>query len=240
MPASVPSWLYLPGIAAPGGAYTLPEDEAHYVGRVCRAKPGEPATGTDGEGTVADLELTRVARSVEVAVLGRRFVPRPCVASVLCGTPEGSRADWLVEKLAELGIARLVPLECARANWRGARLDRARKIAVAALRQSRNAWLLEVAEPVTVSDAIAGISGTEARWIADAEAQDRWAPAVIPPASVAAVGPAPGFTAGEREQFAGSGFQPVRLGPARLRTETAAIAWAAGWTARLDGPGPAP
>ena len=238
MPASViPSWLYLPGIAAPGGTYTLPEDEAHYVGRVCRAKPGECATATDGAGTVADLQVYKVARHVEVTVLGRRFVERPHEARVLCGTPEGSRADWLVEKLAELGIAQLVPLECARENWRGARLDRARKIAVAALRQSRNAWLLQVSEPATVPEAIAGLSGPAARWIGEAGAPNRWAPVEIPPASVAAIGPAPGFTREERDRFANDGFLPVRLAPVRLRTETAAIAWASGWAAQLDASG---
>ncbi len=241
MPAStIPSWLYLPGIAAPGGTYTLPDDEAHYVARVCRAKPGERATGTDGAGTVAELELERVTRQVEVRVLGRRYVERPHEARVLCGAPEGSRADWLVEKLAELGVAHLVPLECARANWRGARLDRARKIAVAALRQSRNAWLLEVFDPVPVADAIASVPEAAERWIAEALAPLGRAPAEIPSISVAAIGPAPGFAPEERERFANGGFVPVRLGAARLRTETAAIAWASGWAARLDASGPRP
>lgn len=237
MPASaIPSWLYLPGIAAPGGTYTLPEDEAHYVARVCRAKPGERVTGTDGAGTVAELELVRVARQVEVAVLSRRHVERTHTAQVLCGAPEGARADWLVEKLAELGVGQLVPLECARANWRGARLDRARKIAVAALRQSRNSWLLSVSDPMTVPAALDALPGAGGRWIADALAPLGWVSAEIPALSVAAIGPAPGFGPEERERFADRGFIPVRLGAARLRTETAAIAWASGWAARLDVP----
>jgi len=232
LPASVvPSWLYLPGNAAAGDTFLLPEDEAHYVGRVCRAKPGERATGTDGLGMVMDFELVSVARQVEVRVLARRHAARPHEARVLCGAPEGTRADWLVEKLGELGVAQLIPLECARANWRDARLDRARKLAIAALRQSCSAWLLQVRDPLPIPAAIATLPAAAARWIAEAGAEHSGVRGELPALSVAAVGPASGFEPEEREWFAAAGFTAIRLAGGRLRTETAAIAWASGWAA---------
>ena len=44
-----------------------------------------------------------------------------------------------------------------------------------------------------------------------------------------AIGPAGGFTAGELERLRSVGFEPIRLSDGRLRTETAALAWAARW-----------
>ena len=127
MPAeAAPSWLYVPAIGGATGPITLPEDEAHYVSHVCRARSGDRATATDGRGTVAELELTRVGKEVEARVVSLDHTPRSREAWVWCGAPESGRADWLVEKLAELGVSELQPLECARGGWErfAARRDR--------------------------------------------------------------------------------------------------------------------
>ena len=45
-----PSRLHLPELGGPGAALLLPEEEAHYVARVCRLRVGDHMTATDGRG----------------------------------------------------------------------------------------------------------------------------------------------------------------------------------------------
>jgi 16S rRNA (uracil1498-N3)-methyltransferase len=225
-----PGLVVLPGAVAPGEALDLTGDEAHYVARVCRVRPGEALAATDGRGLEARLRVleTRPAVRVRVEAADRR--PRLREAWLLCGAPEGRRGDWLVEKLAELGVARLVAIDTERARWPGGptRLDRSRRLAVGAMRQSRQPWLLEVAAPRPLGEVLGELPETAERWLADPDG--RRPPA--PPASgacVGAVGPAEGFSDRDRASLEARGFRSMSLSDGRLRCETAAMAWAAWW-----------
>jgi len=229
---ATPSFLYLPGLPAAGEELVLPEEEARYVTRVCRARAGECAQASDGRGALARLRLLEVRGGVRARVESREARARARVCHVLCGAPEGGRGDWLVEKLAELGVARFRPVECARGRWpaHGERLARWRRLAVAALRQSRSPHLMEVLEPTPLAEALAGLPPEANRWLADAEGPpaDR---AGLGETGMAAglIGPSGGLAPDERQGALAGGFRPVRLAEARLRTETAALAWAALW-----------
>ena len=144
-----PSFLLLESLGAPGDSIALPEQEAHYVARVCRARAGERLTATDGRGGVAQLELLEVAREVRARIESLERHERGREATIWCGAPEGERADWLIEKLAELGVTRFQPLDTERATWRPAasRAERWRRLAAAALRQSRQCWSMEILPP---------------------------------------------------------------------------------------------
>ena len=240
MPAdAAPSFLLLAELPGVGGRVTLPEDESHYLTRVCRARAGERATATDGRGGLATLRLVETGRRavVEIETCDRARAPRS--AWVLAGAPEGNRGDWMVEKLAELGVTTFAPIDCERGRWErvGGRAERWQRLAVAALRQSRRRFLLEVLPPRPIAEAVAG--HTEAGcWLADAEGAP--ASTLQPPSAgqaVGLVGPASGLTPGERELASRAGFRPISLADGRLRTETAAIAWA-GWWAGAPAGGP--
>jgi 16S rRNA (uracil1498-N3)-methyltransferase len=238
---AAPSHLHVPDLAHAGDTFLLSEEESRYLARVCRARPGDLATATDGAGLECRVRVRAIAARVDVAVESRRDVPRRADAWVLCGAPEGQRADWLVEKLGELGVARLVPVDADRGGWsaRGDKLERLRRLAVAALRQSRRAWLIDVASPAPLDAALEGIPAEARRWLADpahgpeTPASDR--PAA--PVEVVAIGPAGGFSQAEIDSILGRGFAPICLADARLRTETAAVAWAADWSVRSLGAG---
>lgn len=231
--SSLPAWLFLPDLRSEGGEIVLAADDAHWVARVCRADPGDLVTATDGAGTVATLEVLAVRGEVRVRLASRRDVPRGARAIVACGAPEKERADWLVEKLAELGIAELHPLECARGGWErfAARRDRFERLTAAALRQSRRAWKLAIAEPVPPAGWLSGLTAEGRRWLADAEGGPAGPGTGEPGLDRVAIGPASGFDPGEREALRSAGFTPIRLASARLRTETAAVAWASLWAA---------
>ena len=230
---ATPALLYLPGLPVAGVRIELAAADSHYVARVCRARAGERVEATDGRGARAALRLIEVCERVVAEVESvTREAARPR-AWVLCGAPEGERADWLVEKLAELGVERFVPVDASRGGWRRAAGRRARweRLAIAALRQSRRVRLMSVDDPVSLETALSSLPGEGSRWLAEAggEAPARSVAGLADPA-VGLIGPAGGLDEREREIVIGASFVPLRLSDARLRTETAALAWAVWWS----------
>ncbi|MBI5708936.1 MAG: 16S rRNA (uracil(1498)-N(3))-methyltransferase, partial [Candidatus Eisenbacteria bacterium] len=114
MPAdAAPSFLYVAELPPAGATFELPPEEGRYLARVCRARAGERARATDGRGGLALLRLLDLRGAVTVEVEARDHHAPARTAHVLCGAPVAERGDWLVEKLAELGVARFQPVDCA-------------------------------------------------------------------------------------------------------------------------------
>lgn len=234
MPAdAAPAWLHVPGLGAEGDAVAFTRSDLHYLARVCRARGGDRVTATDGRGRVATIRLESGSAGLAGRVESVEARARSRVARMLCGAPEDGRGDWLVEKLAELGVAVLQPVDCERGAWERAarRRDRWERLAIAALRQAQSAFRLEIAEPAALDAAVAGLPAGGTRWLAD-PGGPRGAPGGVAGAeATAAIGPAAGFSAAERARLREAGFEPIGLSGNRLRTETAAVAWAAWWAA---------
>ena len=208
---------------------SLREGEAHHL-LVRRAEPGEPIELRDGEGLVGTGTLRWNGKiwSVEVVQMDRVGPPAPLELAVGAGDRE--RFAWLVEKATELGVTAVVPVESERtagvaSRVRPQHLDRLRRHALEAVKQSGAAWATRVEPPVSL-DALLVRETNGARWLADAEGGH--APAVLENAPLTvAIGPEGGFTPAERERLLASGFQGIRLATHTLRFETAAVAAAA-------------
>lgn len=182
------------------------DTDRHHVERVLRLRPGEAVTVTDGRGSVRACRLgagLALEPDGDVAAATRPAPPVTIGFAML----KGDRPAWVVQKLTELGVDRIVPFVTARTVVRGAaNVDRLRRVAREALMQSHGAWLPEVADVVpfeTVAGAVAVPGAADAPSLA-------WA-AVL-------VGPEGGFTNEELD-----GRQQVSLGPNVLRAETAAV-----------------
>lgn len=240
--SAAPSYLFLHELAGTAGRRTLEGEDAHYVARVVRAAEGERLTASDGRGTLATLTVVHTRPDVVVEVAEVRRAPERVQNELWCGAPEGERADWLIEKLGELGVSRFRPLQLEREPWRDAqrRRERWERLSVAALRQSRSAWRLEILEPLELPEALSGIpSETSLRIVADEQGAFSAGPEeAAAQVRVAAIGPSSGFSAAERKRLAEAGFVPVGLALGRLRAETAAVALAARWAALDAARGP--
>ena len=131
---------------------------------------------------------------------------------------KGEKPEWIVQKLTECGVDRILPFVAERSvvRWdahKAARnLERLRRVAVEAAMQSRRVFLPEVAplQPFTAALAIPGAALADP----DGDGPD------VATAPVVLVGPEGGWSATER---AAAG-RLVRLGPTILRAETAALA----------------
>jgi 16S rRNA (uracil1498-N3)-methyltransferase len=234
LPDAVPAFVWVEGLNGPGAHVSLDESAAHHVVRVCRARVGDSVTATDGQGALAVCRVARITPDVSLQVETIDRVGRARTAVLLCGAPEGQRFDWVVEKLAELGVARVRPITTERGPWPRAALrpDRWKRLAVAALEQSRGRHLLQVGLPMGLEEALEAEGPPGIGILADPAGV---APGSLRPsegaATVAAVGPSSGFSDAERGLLLDRGFTAMSLAGARLRTETAALAWAAWWAA---------
>ena len=227
---AAPAWLWTAELGGPGETILLDAEVAHHLVRVCRARAGDAVSLTDGCGALARAEVATLRPQATVRVIEVDRAASPPGRSLACGAPEGERADWMVEKLAELGITTFQPLETARAGWRigGPRLERWRRLARAALGQSRGRFLMEVRPPVGLEAWLAPERRDRAcLWVADPEGTTPGSAARDPSkAWVGLIGPSAGFDDRERSAIAARGFEAIRLAGTRLRTETAAIAMA--------------
>jgi 16S rRNA (uracil1498-N3)-methyltransferase len=215
------------GTARAGTSVPLEEEESHHL-RVRRAEPGESVTLRDGAGLDGSGVLEASGRSWSVRVTAAVQRPRPPGLTLAVGGGDRERFLWLVEKAAELGVSRVVPLETERTagvatRVGGAHRDKLARRALEATKQSGACWSPEIGAPEPFAGFIAQAhSGT--LWLTDGEG----APPEVGTGEVTVlVGPEGGFTPAERAAAAAAGWTPVSLGPNVLRYETAAIAAAA-------------
>jgi len=226
-----------PRVFAPelAGKIRLSGREAHHLVHVLRVEPGREVVVFDGTGLEAAGRVESVEGGTVVLTLAgpqpaRREPPVEVILYV--ALLKGDKLAGVVRAGSELGVSRFVPVASERSVPREmgrAKLERLRRIAVEAAKQSGRAKVPEVAEPL----ALAELAPVEFGLVAHPYTS-RAMNAINWPESGAvalASGPEGGFTATEVERLAGLGFAPVYLGPRILRAETAPLVLAAAATA---------
>jgi 16S rRNA (uracil1498-N3)-methyltransferase len=208
----------------------LTGDEAHYALHVLRLRDGDSVALFDGAGHEADATIRGRDGSTLALDVGpvsaQEQPPRRLRVGAAC--PKGERADWMVEKLTEIGIVELVWLDLERSATRlgAAKLERHRRVALAAARQCGRATLPALSAGGSLDELLA-------RPASRGFIADRSAPAslvgvgALGPELALLIGPEGGWARGELEAAARASYTGLRVGPWTLRTETAAVAGAA-------------
>lgn len=214
------------------GLVRFPRSESRHMTSSLRIREGDFVTAADGRGTVYRLAVeTTSGREVSARVEGvervERMGPEVCLFQALI---KPARMELVVEKATELGLWEFVPVVSSRSEKTAGRskLERLRKAAVEAMKQSLGAYLPEVRDPVTFTDAVGCLGEFDSVLVAG-EGEG------IPPLrsvldGVSAerialwIGPAGGFTELEEASLSECGGIGFSLGPQRLKSETAAIA----------------
>jgi 16S rRNA (uracil1498-N3)-methyltransferase len=135
------------------------------------------------------------------------------------------RMEWLVEKCTEIGIDKITFLRCKTSERPTVPLERLQKLALSAMKQSRQAWLPELVDMTSFKEFVGRVTEPQ-RFIAfvdDANPLHLAGAATPDKDSVLLIGPEGDFTPEELHQATTNGFQKVSLGPNRLRTETAGL-----------------
>ncbi len=225
--------FYAPPDSIHGERLVLPEDEARHAVRVLRKRAGDEIVVVDGTGGWYRVRLDRVGQEKAMGTVleTRRGVGEPPYRLVIgLGLLKNrNRFETFVEKAVELGVSEIVPLRTARTEKQGLKVERAKSILTAAMKQCGRSCLPSLAEPTPLPDVL-DAGGYDAALIAHERASE--GPSIDPalaaaPASarvLVLVGPEGGFTDDEVAQAVASGCTPVSLGPRRLRAETAGVA----------------
>ncbi|WP_040820459.1 16S rRNA (uracil(1498)-N(3))-methyltransferase [Nocardia jiangxiensis] len=227
--------FYLDEIPEPGGIAILAGPEGRHAATVRRIRVGEPITLSDGAGVLASSEVVAAQKDrLELRVLDRILAaPVAPPVTVVQALPKSDRSELAVELMTEAGADVVVPWQAARcvANWEGkARkgVDKWRAAARSAARQSRRAFIPEIAELYRTSDVLALVRETKAdNGIVVALHESGTARFVSLPLASASrivliVGPEGGLDDAELTALADAGADIALLGPTVLRTSTAA------------------
>jgi 16S rRNA (uracil1498-N3)-methyltransferase len=212
------------------GPVVVSGPEAHHLAAVCRIRPGDAVCLFNGDGHEYPAEVRAVGRRevvVEVQAVETPAREAGFRVEVAAPLPKGDRAQFLLEKLTELGVTTFVPLQTRRSvvHPREAKLDRLQRHVIEASKQCGRNVLLRV-EALTDWESYCGRGDLPPlRILAH--------PGAPPPYWASrqdialAVGPEGGFTEDEVARAREHDWRLAGLGPRILRVETAALVLAA-------------
>jgi 16S rRNA (uracil1498-N3)-methyltransferase len=215
-----------------GSHAALTGSHADHLVRVLRVRVGQEFD------IVAD-GVVRCGRVVSIAdgrvdfELGEELASVPAAqVTLLLAIFKFDRMEWAIEKVTELGVARIVPVVARRtdahlASAAAKRADRWRRIVLQAAEQSRRTSPPEIAAPNPLREAVRlpapvriVLSECEER----TQLRDALAKRDAKSEALLAIGPEGGWTEDELQLFQKEGWISASLGSTILRAETAAIA----------------
>ena len=223
-------YFYVPSAA---GRSELPDDEAAHAIRVLRMNAGDEMVLMDGQGTFYRAEVTMASGKHCIYAIRETMPQQPAwrghLHLAIAPTKMMERMEWLVEKATEMGVDEFSFLDCRFSERRQVKLPRIEKVVVAAVKQSRKAWMPILNEMEGLKTFI-DRHQTGRRYIAHCyqevprvhlfdelrkgDEQD----------ALVLVGPEGDFSIDEVRYAVEHGYVSVNLGNSRLRTETAGLA----------------
>lgn len=211
-----------------GTIVELEGDELHHAARVARVREGERVEVIDGKGAAAAAAVRTVTKSaVALEILEPSLSPResPLAIELAQALIQPEKFELVLQKACELGVTRVTPLISERIDTKAERVagrtERWQRILVEATKQSGRARVPELAAPETLASVL---ERDCPRVLFDADAAETRTVTGQPSRLVLLVGPEGGWSEAETGLATARGCEIRRLGPRRLRAETAAIA----------------
>lgn len=238
----MPPRFYAPGSketvgGVPESLITLDEAESHHLIHVLRSKVGDEVELFDGRGGAANgivESIRKRAALIKVIAPWQTSSPPTCNIVLAVAVPKGDRLSWMIEKVTELGVDRIIPVVTSRSVVKPSdqKLHKAEATAIAACKQSgRNR--LPVIDPLcslqslpdridlTKSSLLVGAPHSSQSVSLDSKFNYKSGNLI------GVVGPEGGLTDEELEQLRNWGAGEICLSPHILRIETAAVAFTA-------------
>ena len=214
-------------------------NDYNHIKNVLRMKVGEVISIGDG---ISDKEFrchiedfTENAVHCRLDFIKESGVELPVKVTLYQGLPKSDKMELIIQKCVELGVARIVPVECSRSVVRldakkaASKVKRWQGISEAAAKQSKRAFIPEVASPIKFSDALKEAAETDIKLIPYELAENfdstREIISKIKEGQSVSIfiGPEGGFSEDEIAASLEKGFNSITLGRRILRTETAAL-----------------
>lgn len=233
--------FYLTPTLCKDGSLLLSERDSHHARHVLRVKEGERVIVLDGAGGELLCEVQKPESSrLRLAVTQRSDIPPlPYQITLLQAVPKGKIIENIIQKAAELGAHRIVPLLSDRVvahlddEGAAARGERWQITAIEAIKQCGSAWLPQVEAPLAPREYLARGEKFELGLVASLQSDGRHPRehfnafhqehGRMPKSVCVWVGPEGDFTPAEMNAIKSAGSLPITLGRLVLRSETAAV-----------------
>lgn len=210
-------------------------DEVGHIRSVLRLKAGDFITLFDGSGWEFKGRIELVGKagvSVDILEGWEGDTESPIEIVLGQGIPKSDKMDFIIQKATELGVSRIVPLYTERViskTLSSGKLERWRKIAIEACKQSGRVKPPVVSGPVRINEFISSSDKSSLRLIPWEGEKAASLKDVLPSSFIESgkvsfiVGPEGGLSENEVELAKRSGYIPVSLGRRILRTETVSL-----------------
>ena len=214
-------------------------NDYNHIKNVLRMKIGENISVGDG---LTDKEyrchieaFTDTAVHCRLDFIKESGVELPLKVTLYQGLPKSDKMELIIQKCVELGVARIVPVECSRsvvkldAKKAASKVNRWQGISEAAAKQSKRAFIPEISAPMKYTEALKEAEGSDIKLIPYELAENFDSTRNIISAIKAGqsvsifIGPEGGFSEDEVSEALEKGFESITLGRRILRTETAAL-----------------
>ncbi len=210
--------------------FDLNPEEAQHALKVKRMKAGDLLLITDGKGHLGKYQITVTqGQKCVVQVIEKMENQSERSHKIHLGiapTKNIARIEWMIEKCTEIGLDRITFLQCQHSERPKLKTDRLEKIVIAALKQSKQAYLPIIEDLEDFKIFIKKDFGSTQKMIAHVpEMGSNHLFHQIQPAQnlLVLVGPEGDFSTEEVNLALEQGFQAVSLGNTVLRTETAGL-----------------
>ena len=212
-----------------GQAVPLNADQAHYLSGVMRLPAGTMIEVFNGRDGAWDAEIVTASKRGGTLALHAQVAPQrdPPDLWLIFAPIKKARTDVIVEKAAELGAARILPVQTDFTNSERIRQDRLQAHAVEAAEQCGGTFVPEVADLTSLSKLLDGWDpARRILWADESRVGPADALSGLPRGPWAVlIGPEGGFSPPERKRLRDATFvTPISLGPRILRADTAAVA----------------
>jgi 16S rRNA (uracil1498-N3)-methyltransferase len=220
--------FYHPQKSSVNDIVTLDKEESQHCLKVLRHKKGDQVYFTNGMGERFLCSIVGdQPGAAQLEVLSVESFSRPYrIHIAIAPTKQPDRIEWFLEKVCELGVDEITFVECEHSVRTKLKLERAEKITISALKQSKNfikaklnglvklGKLLETAQDGRQNFVTIANQPIENYLIAKVKKHSSY---------LILIGPEGDFSATEIDQAISKGFLPVSLGESVLRTETAGL-----------------
>ena len=221
---------------------TIRGEEVRHIVQVLRLKEKDRIKVFTGQGREYLTEIIQVSKKEVIGKIlkeSRLDTEPPIEITLVQGLPKSDKMDFIVQKVTELGVKRIIPVITQRTIIRldkeKAKVRRIRwqRIALEASKQSSRAIIPEVREVIPFIQALNNLNRESLNLIPWEEETSTSLKEVLkrhtshiphPTSHITVfIGPEGGFTSEEVEAAKEKGAVPVSLGPRLLRTETAGL-----------------
>ncbi len=220
--------FYNPDLDQSASEFTFPEDESKHIIKVLRKKADDILHITNGKGQTFEAKIVDAnPKKCKVQLLSndKKHLRMHWFHLVVAPPKSNDRFEWFLEKATEIGVNEITPIICDRSERKTVKHERSQKVVQSAMKQSLRCYLPQLNEAIPFKDFLEN-EKKGLLFIAHCAdtGRDDLKRRVAPDHDITIlIGPEGDFSDSERKAAEEKGFQPVSLGRARLRTETAAI-----------------